>query len=405
MKDAWWTVVVVLALISIVLHHNLLFLMSLLLALVGGTSALWARYCLVGVAYKRRFGATRLFHGEETEMSVDIVNAKPLPLPWLHAEDEMPEGVEISAGKLRSHHLPLRRTLSNLLSLRWYERVTRHYHLRGVQRGAFAFGPVEVSAEDIFGFATRKMVIPDVQTLIVYPRFVPLTTLGLPARHPFGDARTPQRLVEDPMRLMGARDYLPGDSFRYVHWKASAHKQHLQTKVFEPSATRPLAIFLNANTFEHIYEGVDRVLQELAITTAASVAHYGWENGYQVGMYVNAIAQPGANRVRIRPGSHPDQFIWILDALARTIEYGRWPIEGVLGIEVPSLAYGSTVVLVTAIITPEITQALLDVQRRRHAVVLIALGDARLDAPLPGIVYYHIGSRDMWHDLQSIRLR
>ena len=37
-----------------------------------------------------------------------------------------------------------RRLLVNLLSLRWYERVTRHYRLRAVQRGAWRVGPVEL---------------------------------------------------------------------------------------------------------------------------------------------------------------------------------------------------------------------------------------------------------------------
>ena len=86
------------------------------------------------------------------------------------------------------------------------------------------------------------------QRILVYPRIVPVTELGLPAQHPFGDHRSSRRLVEDPMRLMGSRDYSQGDNFRFIHWKATARQQKLQTKVFEPSATRPLAIFLNMQT-------------------------------------------------------------------------------------------------------------------------------------------------------------
>ena len=404
MKGFWWTLVFVILLTSVIFRSNFLFLISLLLALVGGVSLVWARYCLAGVTYRRRLGTLRLFYGEETEMDIEIVNAKPLPLPWLRAEDEMPENVDIRPGRLYQSHLPMRRILSNLLSLRWYERVTRHYKLRGTHRGAFQFGPVQVTAEDIFGFSTRQAEFPETQLLVVYPKFVPLTVLGLPARHPFGDFKTPERLSEDPMRLMGAREYRPGDSYRFVHWKATARRQQLQTKVFEPSATHPLAIFLNINTYEHVWEGVDRQLQELAITTAASIARYGWENGYQVGLYVNSVVQPGGDRIRIHPGSHPDQFIWILEALAKVIEYGRWPIEAIIHVETHRLSYGSTVVVISPIVTDSLKQTLSYLRGKHHAVVLITMGDERRTDVPPGVVYYYVGKREEWNDLAAIKL-
>lgn len=404
MKGSSWSLIGLLFLASVVLRSNFLFLIALLLAVVGAVVAIWGRYCLAGVSYERRLGATRLFHGEETEMDIAIVNAKPLPLPWLRVDDEMPEGVGIHPGALHSSHLPARVIMTNLLSLRWYERVTRHYRLTGAQRGAFRFGPAEVAAEDIFGFTTQRMNVLDEQWLVVYPKIVPLTTLGLPAHHPFGDFRTPERLSEDPLRMMGARAYTPGDSYRHIHWKATAHRQALQTRVFEPSATRSLAIFLNVNTFAHVWEGLDRPLQELAITTAASVAHYGWQNGYQIGLYANSVVQPGGDRIRIRPGSHPDQFVWLLDALAKVVEYGRWPLEAILHVEGRGLSYGSTIVVISAVISDTLLHALVGLRSKHHAVVLLGLGEMRLAAVPPGIVYYYVGTREVWHGLASLEL-
>ncbi|MCD6290503.1 MAG: DUF58 domain-containing protein [Anaerolineae bacterium] len=402
--NAWWTLIGLIALLSIILHHNLLFLMSLLLALVGGMSLLWKRACLVGVSYRRRFSNTRLFYGEETDLYIEIVNAKPLPLAWLRAEDEFPGAVELLTGKLHYSHRPNRRLLTNLLSLRWYERVTRHYRLRGSHRGAWEFGPVEITSGDIFGFSVQRETLPERQTLLVYPKIVPLTALGLPARHPFGDFKTPRRVMEDPLRLMGAREYVPGDSFRHIHWKATARRQQLQTKVFEPSATRPLAIFMNINTYDRVYEGLDQELQEYAITTAASIARWGWDEGLQIGLYVNSVTQPGGQRIRIRPGSHPDQLIWILEALSRVVMYGRWPIEAILQAEAMNLRYGTTIVVVTPVVNQYLRHTLADLRQREHGVTLITLGQAELDPPLPGIRHYHIGGHEEWHELASLAL-
>ena len=400
----WWGLIVILLLLSVALHHDLLFLMSLLLGLIGAASYLWTRYCLSGVSYRRRFGTTRLFYGEETDLDVEIINAKPLPLGWLRAEDEFPADVQLLTGRLHYSHLPGRRLLINLLSMRWYERVTRHYRIRGTQRGAWQFGPTELISGDIFGLDTRREQLRETEIVLVYPKIVPITALGLPACRPFGDFATPRRLSEDPLRLMGAREYIPGDGFRRIHWKATARQAQLQSKVFEPSAARSLAIFLNINTFEFAYEGLDRELEEFAITAAASVANYAWEHGYQVGLYVNSVAGRGGGRIRLRPARHPDQLILIFEALARVIDLGRWPLEAVLQAESGALPYGTTVVTVTPLLNDRLRNALVDLRNRGHAVALLALGKAHLNAPLPGIQYYYIGGREVWHELESLRL-
>jgi len=404
MGQGWWTIVALLLLVGVTVRHSLLFLMGLLLALVGGVSHLWTRYCLAGVSYRRRFSSMRLFPGEETELYVEIVNAKPLPLAWLRTEDEFPAEVELLTGRLRHGHRPGRRVLINLLSLRWYERVTRHYQLRGRQRGAWEFGPVEIVSGDIFGLDVRRETLAGSQTVLVYPKTIPLTALGLPARYPLGDFSTPRRLLEDPIRLMGAREYRPGDSFRHIHWKTTARRQTLQTKVFEPSASRLLTVFLNVNTFEFLYQGLDLELAEFAITAAASIARYAWEQGYQIGLFANSVAWPGGERIRIRPSNHPGQLIRIFEALARVVEYGRWPIEAVIEVESGALPYGATVVVVTALVTDGLCRTLQDLQRRERGVTLVALGEGHLDTPLPGIRYYHLGGREVWHELASLQL-
>ena len=40
----------------------------------------------------------RLFCGEQLELWIEIVNAKPLPLAWLKAEDEFPEDFGVERG-------------------------------------------------------------------------------------------------------------------------------------------------------------------------------------------------------------------------------------------------------------------------------------------------------------------
>ena len=404
MNKRWYWIIGALALVSILLRHELLFLTSIILALVAGASALWARYCLVGVTYRRRFGSTRLYFGEETDLRVEITNAKPLPLAWLRADDVVPAATPILSHQVEDQEGESRQ-LVNVLALRWYERVTRRYRVRAAQRGAWTFGPAQLRSGDMFGFNIERGIVEQTDTVIVFPRMAPLTAFGLPARHPFGDFRTHRRLIEDPLRLMGVRDYVQGDNFRHVHWKATAHSQTLQTKVFEPSAQQPVAIFLNISTAEYYYQGVDWAISEYAITAAASLARQLWQEGRPVGLICNAHMLGSSRHIRIPPRNHPSQLVQILTALAQINEgRGRWPLENLLQAEARSLPYGTTIVAISGLLNKRLEQTLVDLQRREYGVVLVALGDAHLSAPLPNIQYHHIGGSERWHALESLEL-
>jgi uncharacterized protein (DUF58 family) len=192
-----------------------------------------------------------------------------------------------------------------------------------------------------------------------------------------------------------------GDGFRHIHWKATARRRVLQTKVYDPSASRPLAIFLNIRTSTHV--GVDRDVLELAITSAASIAHWGWEAGHPVGLYVNSIIRPSRERIRIPPVTHPDRLNWILEALARVDILGPWSIATILQLEATKLPYGTTIVVVSAILDDRLRRTLVD-PKREHGVTLLTLGHARAEKPLPGVRTYHIGGGDVWRELESLEL-
>ena len=113
---------------SLLLRESQLFLVALILLLVAVVSRVWDRYCLVGLGYRRTLGQTRAFFGEEVPLTLEIVNAKPLPLAWLEIEDAVPgQAMRVLPGHVGPSHMPGRRLLSMLLSVRWYERVRRHY--------------------------------------------------------------------------------------------------------------------------------------------------------------------------------------------------------------------------------------------------------------------------------------
>jgi uncharacterized protein (DUF58 family) len=389
---------------AFVLRNPLLFLAGVLLLLLAIVTGLWDRYALAAVTYTRRISEPRLFAGEETDVTVEIVNAKPLPLSWLKVEDEWPDEVKLLRGTLHYHWKPGRRLLINIVSLRFYQRVRKRYRVQAVHRGALEFGPAEISSGDMFGFREQLQEVPQTDTLIVYPRVVPVAPFRLPAAYPFGDERAARRLADDPLRVAGVQAYASGDSLRTIHWRATARRGELQTKTFDPSAALVTALFLDLRTLPDSPGYIPEYL-EYGISAAASLARYLLDARYAVGLYVNgAWRGAGALTLRLPPSRRPDHWFDILDGLARLSGLTAADIKHVLQAERPRLPFGATVLVISAVPSLALAAILLEARAAGHPVGLIAIGDTPPPQLSPEIPAFWIGGRAAYKDLTELVL-
>ena len=131
--------------------------------------------------------------------------------------------------------------------------------------------------------------------LVVYPQVRPIEELGFDAKDPFGELAVPQRLFEDPNRTMGVREYRSGDSYRYVHWKATARTGALHCKVLEPSTLSGITVLLDFHKADYHARG-EPFRSELAVTATLALANAVYEMGQQVGLVTNG--RDAADRIR-----------------------------------------------------------------------------------------------------------
>ena len=391
---------VMLFIAALMTRNPYLFLAAILLALVAGFSVLWDRYALAAVSYTRRLGATHVFVGDETDLTIEIVNAKPLPLAWLRVEDEAPGEIDLVRGRLIHSYKPGRRVLPVLTSLRFYERVRKHYRLRAKQRGAVEFGPAEMQSGDMFGFRYQREMLEQRDWLIIYPKVVPVSALGLPAAHPFGDERTLRKIAEDPLRITGVRPYVPGDSPRMVHWKATARRGELQTKVFDPSASHTSAIFLDLRTIQD-FPGIVPEYLELAICAAASVARRLLDEREAVGLYANGARRTQIDLVHLPPSRRPAQWTEILETCAWLSGIASTPLARVVRAEMSTLPFGAMVIAISAVVSDDLLAALLDLRRASHPVLLLAIGESTPEGVPDRLPMFWIGGSEAWHELKE----
>ena len=395
---------VLLLVVGTVARQSALVLAAALLLGVVGVAYLWGRRALTAVSYRRHLSQERAAWGDGVVLSVRVENRKLLPLPWLCIEDEMPAALVIRT-VLTSSHLAERRRLRILSSVLWYQQVTRRYTLLCTARGEHVFGPAELRSGDIFGLATAWLTLPERTTLLVYPRVVSPSALGLPPAQPFGPLRTPRRLFDDPLRTVGIRDYAVGDSLRSMHWKATARTGAPQVRVPEPVRTLRAVIFLDVATGEHAWDGYDPDLLELAIVTAASTAMYLLAEGFEVGLITNgrALGRPGV--IGVAPSHGPATGPAILEELARLGPLSAAPLDRVILFERGQLPGQCSVIVVTAAPGIALRSAVLRLHTDGRYVALVCVGGTRLPAASGGLTVRHVSANQDWRHMPALTVR
>ncbi|HPO11834.1 MAG TPA: DUF58 domain-containing protein [Candidatus Hydrogenedentes bacterium] len=116
------------------------------------------------------------------------------------------------------------------------------------KRGEFFLENIYAAMDSVVGFWRCRRVFPDHVELRVYPNllgernrvaaiFLNRGALGLHARRRVGKGREFEKL----------REYIPGDSFEDIHWKATARRAHPITKVYQVERTQEVYVILDAS--------------------------------------------------------------------------------------------------------------------------------------------------------------
>lgn len=135
------------------------------------------------------------------------------------------------------------------------------YCVRYDKRGERTFGPVTVTARDVFGLYEEEMQLRGTQSVLVYPRVYHLSAWGresLRRLQEFGRSRQREEFEE-------LREYSPGDPLRDIHWKTTAKRDSLVVKEFA-AETEAETVTLAAGAS---LNGADRMAEAVASVSLA----------------------------------------------------------------------------------------------------------------------------------------
>lgn len=372
---AWYSQTVIVVLLGLALS-------------AAGLAKLWSRFSLVGVSCERLLSEKRVFPGEHIELRLRLINRKLLPLPWIQMDDEMP--LKLSSDiPLTANDRPGFGFFSKSAALLWYTKISWKERLCCHRRGYYQLGPITLTSGDIFGFYPRSITQSLIDHVVVYPKIFPITRLGIPSLYPIGETTAERRIFQDPIRVIGVRDYSPHDSRRHIHWKATAHRQELQVKVFEPTTTLKVAIFLAVDSFKARHGEVDTEDDfELGISTAASITSYLTEHRSAVGLFANSCLADSGQPAALLPASGYSHLVEILEALAKVTPSSSSPFEEFLQAERTTLPWGTTLVFILCRPSRLLIELLVSLKESGHKLLVLQVGDTGESEP-PGIIGWH----------------
>jgi len=331
-----------------------------------------------GIVIERKARSLRAAVGDIFEEHFEIVNTSRIPKLWLEISNEA--AIPHATGS---------RVITLLRG-----RQKRSYTARTwlVNRGGFLLGPTTITSGDPFGiFRTSKKFSAEA-SLVVLPMLVNVSEfISPPGLLPGGKAIRRKSRDVTP-HAAGVREYVPGDAVKRIHWPTSIRRDRLMVKEFEQDPQAEVWLFLDTYKGVHysksgeLYDAppaddlfllrrrkvkLPPSTLEYSITITASLSHYFLGQRRAVGF----VAASGHTYKVITADRSERQEAKILEELAFLQAESTFSFAALVTAQMGQLPQGSSAILVTPTISPEILLAVDGLQRRslRPVVVLLML--------------------------------
>ncbi|HLO33192.1 MAG TPA: DUF58 domain-containing protein [Anaerolineales bacterium] len=353
-------------------YIRLLYVSALLLLTAWSLTVLSLR----GIQVERRARSLRASAGDIFEEHFEISNASRLPKLWLEVANETT--------------IPNATGSRVLTFLRGKQK--RIYTARTwlTNRGGFSLGPTKITSGDPFGIFRVSKSHPATSSLIVLPMLFPVAEfLSPPGLLPGGKAIR-RKSIDITPHAAGVREYVPGDPMKRIHWPTSIRRDQLMVKEFEQDPQAEVWLFLDTHKSAHTAKSSEsheapptddlfllrrRKVKlppstlEYSISITASLARYFIEQRRAVG-----FVSSSGNTFKVIPAERSErQEAKILEELAFLQAESNHTLPSLVTAQMGQLPLGSSAILITPTIWPELLLAVDSLQRRNLRPVVVLL--------------------------------
>jgi uncharacterized protein (DUF58 family) len=240
----------------------------------------------------------RFSNGDENKVRLHLSNRYPFPVS-LQIVDEIPPVFQI------------RDLLFNFNMHRQEEKVLS-YSLRPVKRGVYSFGHINVFASTKIGLISRRFKAGTPCNVKVYPSYILLKEYELLASTNLLKQQGNKKIRKIGQQLEPdqIKDYVKGDDYRIINWKATARRSKLMVNVFQEERAQNIYCLIDkGRTMQSAFNGM--TLLDYSINASLALAYVAMLKGDKAGL----LTFERTFDTMIPASRNPKQMHLILDAL------------------------------------------------------------------------------------------
>jgi uncharacterized protein (DUF58 family) len=301
-----------------------LFMLALIVMLLDAYFLFWRDN---GIEVQRRL--PRLFSlGDANAVQLELGNASSLPLV-VTIIDELPYQFQIRDFEKRVELAP------------GGEEIVR-YELRPTERGEYTFGAINLFLATRIGLLERRRRIEAEMSVPVYPSILQMKQLELRAFDRIAHQKGVKKIrrIGHSYEFEQIKNYVRGDDYRSINWKASSRRGNLMVNQYEDERAQQIYCVIDkSRSMRMPFEGLS--LMDYAINSSLVISNVALQKHDRAGL-ITFSDKIGAT---IRADSQPAQLQKILQALYKEKEH---PLEAnyeLLYYAARKLIYGRSLLL------------------------------------------------------------
>ena len=238
-----------------------------------------------------RFMPEKFSNGDDNQVQI-IIEHRFQQQMFIEVLDELPEQFQIRDQRFK-------------LSLRPGEVKNINYTLRPIKRGEYDFGVVNAFVSTKLGIVKRRFSLGHAKTVSVYPSFIQMRKYELLAisnqLQQSGIKKI--RRIGNNMEFEQIKNYVAGDDYRKINWKASARKSELMINQFQEERSQQVySVIDKGRMMQMPFEGMS--LLDYAINASLVISNIAIKKGDKAGVItfqnkVNSILPASARNMQL----------------------------------------------------------------------------------------------------------
>ena len=242
------------------------------------------------------------------------------------------------------------------------------YRVRCPLRGHYTLGPISVRYRNAFNLFANESKVQDRTDITVFPQVREIEEALLRSDVPkMYTGATTLKTPGPGMEFYSLREYLPGDAFRSINWKAFARTGELMVNEKTRDAVTDVFIILDTRDVSRIGTVLKNPL-EMGTIAAASVSNYFIRRRDSV-----ALVTYGERMDYLSPETGDNQGYKVLSNLAAVRAKGSMPLQAVTNAMSSRMSRGSPVFIISSLEGDGTTlPAIRNLAARGHEVIVLS---------------------------------